>query len=59
MQAPEWLFPLAFVADDSVRYYACLAIAVLVSNKELEACVLRSGTLSLVLPFIDAHDPQV
>ncbi|XP_076434766.1 LOW QUALITY PROTEIN: NAD(+) hydrolase SARM1-like [Babylonia areolata] len=57
-KAPEWLFPLAFVDDDSIRYYACLAIAVLVSNKEIEACVLKSGTLSLVLPFIDAHDPQ-
>ena len=44
--------------DDSIRYYACLAIAVMVSNKEIEACVLKSGTLSLVLPFIDAHDPQ-
>ncbi|KAL8580973.1 hypothetical protein ACOMHN_017539 [Nucella lapillus] len=57
-KAPEWLFPLAFVDDDSIRYYACLAIAVLVSNKEIEACVLKSGTLSLVLPFIDVHDPQ-
>ena len=58
LQAPEWLFPLAFVDDDSVRYYACLAVAVLVSNKEIEACVLKSGTLGVVLPFINAHDPQ-
>lgn len=57
-KVPEWLFPLAFVDDDSIRYYACLAIAVLVSNKEIEACVLKSGTLSLVRPFVDSHDPQ-
>ena len=44
--------------DDSTRYYACLAVSVLVSNKEIEACVLQSGTLSMVLPFIDLHDPQ-
>ncbi|KAK7471647.1 hypothetical protein BaRGS_00035694, partial [Batillaria attramentaria] len=57
-KAPEWLFPLAFVDDDSIRYYACLAIAVLVSNKEIEACVLKSGTLTLVRPFVESHDPQ-
>lgn len=55
---PEWLFPLAFIDDDSTRYYACLAIAVLVSNKEIEAAVLKSGTLSLVRPFVELHDPQ-
>ena len=30
---PEWLFPLAFSDDNSVRYYACLAITALVANK--------------------------
>ncbi|XP_025090144.1 sterile alpha and TIR motif-containing protein 1-like isoform X2 [Pomacea canaliculata] len=57
-RVPEWLFPLAFIDDDSTRYYACLAIAVLVSNKEIEAAVLKSGTLSLVRPFVELHDPQ-
>lgn len=56
-KVPEWLFPLAFVDDDSVRYYALLAIGVLVSNKEIENAVTSSGTLALVLPFIDSHDP--
>lgn len=56
-KVPEWLFPLAFVEDDSVRYYALLAIGVLVSNKEIENAVMSSGTLALVLPFIDSHDP--
>ncbi|XP_059144255.1 NAD(+) hydrolase SARM1-like isoform X3 [Physella acuta] len=56
-KVPEWLFPLAFVEDDSVRYYALLAIGVLVSNKEIENAVISSGTLALVLPFIDSHDP--
>ena len=56
-QVPEWLFPLAFVEDDSVRYYALLAIGVLVSNKEIESAVMSSGTLALVLPFVDTHDP--
>ena len=56
-KVPEWLFPLAFIDDDSVRYYACLAIAVLVANKEIETAVESSGTLDLVLPFLANHNP--
>ncbi|XP_014677545.1 PREDICTED: sterile alpha and TIR motif-containing protein 1-like [Priapulus caudatus] len=55
---PEWLFPLAFSKDDSTRYYACLAICSLGSNKEIEAAVKKSGTLELVEPFLTSHDPQ-
>lgn len=40
------------------RYYACLAICALVSNKEIEAAVIKSGTLSLVEPFLLAHKPS-
>ncbi|ESO95392.1 hypothetical protein LOTGIDRAFT_215051 [Lottia gigantea] len=57
-KVPEWLFPLAFSDDDIVRYYACLALAVLVANKEIEMSVLNSGTLELVLPFIETHRPD-
>ena len=56
-KAPEWLFPLAFSNDDSIRYYAFLAIAALSANKELELAVVKSGTLGLVEPFIRSHDP--
>lgn len=55
---PIWLFPLAFHHDDIVKYYACLAIAVLVANKEIEAEVLKSGTLDLVEPFVTSHSPS-
>ncbi|CAG2104817.1 unnamed protein product [Medioppia subpectinata] len=57
-KAPVWLFPLAFHNDDNIKYYACLAIAVLVANKEVEAAVLKSGTLDLVEPFISSHNPK-
>ena len=57
-KVPEWLLPLAFNDDDSVRYYACLAISVLVANKEIEKVVQNSGTLELVLPFISSHTPS-
>lgn len=57
-KAPVWLFPLAFHTDDNIKYYACLAIAVLVANKEVEAAVLQSGTLNLVEPFVTSHNPQ-
>ena len=45
--------------DDSIRYYACLAVAILVSNEVIEASVVNSGTLALVSPFVSTHDPQV
>lgn len=56
-KVPMWLFPLAFHNDDNIKYYACLAIAVLVANKEIEAEVLKSGTLNLVEPFVTSHNP--
>lgn len=57
-KVPMWLFPLAFHTDDNIKYYACLAIAVLVANKEIEAAVLKSGTLNLVEPFVTSHNPS-
>lgn len=57
-KVPIWLFPLAFHNDDIIKYYACLAIAVLVANKEIEAEVLKSGTLDLVEPFVLSHNPS-
>lgn len=55
---PVWLFTLALNNDDNVKYYACLAISSLVANKEIEAEVLRSGTLDLVEPFVTSHNPE-
>lgn len=57
-KAPVWLFPLAFNLDDNIKYYACLAIAALVANKEIEAAVMKSGTLDLVEPFVTSHHPE-
>lgn len=57
-KVPVWLFPLAFNNDDNIKYYACLAISSLVANKEIEAAVLRSGTLDLVEPFVTSHNPE-
>lgn len=57
-KVPEWLFPLAFIEDKHVKYYACLSIAVLVANKELEAQVIKSGTLDLVIPFVSTEKPE-
>ncbi|XP_043196439.1 NAD(+) hydrolase sarm1-like isoform X3 [Amphibalanus amphitrite] len=57
-EVPTWLFPLAFHNDDNIKYYACLAITSMVANKQLEAAVLKSGTLGLVDPFVTSHDPS-
>ena len=56
-RASEWLFPLAFSGDHSIRYYACLAVAVLAANQDIERQVVSSGTLELVEPFVTSHDP--
>lgn len=40
-----WLFPLAFHQDDVIKYNACLAIAVLLANKEIEAQIIKSSKL--------------
>lgn len=57
-KVPMWLFPLAFHTDDNIKYYACLAITVLVANAEIEAQVIQSGTLGLVEPFVTTHNPS-
>lgn len=57
-KAAEWLFPLAFSKEDElIQFHACLAIAVLATNKETEKEVERSGTLALVEPFIATLNP--
>ncbi|CEF63838.1 Ectoderm-expressed 4 [Strongyloides ratti] len=56
---PDWLFLLASQPDDITRYYACLAICVLASCKEMELAVATSGTLALVEPFLLSHNPTV
>uniref|UniRef100_A0A8C7UMR8 NAD(+) hydrolase SARM1 n=1 Tax=Oncorhynchus mykiss TaxID=8022 RepID=A0A8C7UMR8_ONCMY len=58
-QAAEWLFPLAFSKEDElIRFHACLAVAVLANNREIEKEVVKSGTLELVEPFIASLDPD-
>ncbi|XP_024593017.1 sterile alpha and TIR motif-containing protein 1 isoform X1 [Neophocaena asiaeorientalis asiaeorientalis] len=56
-RAAEWLFPLAFSEDEMLRLHACLAVAVLATNKEVEREVERSGTLALVEPLVASLDP--
>lgn len=56
-KVPLWLLPLAVHNDETIKYYACLAIAVLVANKEIEAAVLKSETIDLVQPFLQGKNP--
>jgi len=41
-----------------VKYYALLAIVFLAANPELQLKVERSGTLELVVPYIQSQDPE-
>lgn len=52
----QWLFPLAFSEDKEVAYYALLAVCFLAS--ELKEEISRSGTLDLVLPFVESQYPE-
>lgn len=56
--ADHWLFPLAFSDDNVVKYYALLAICFLAADVELVKRVAQSGTLDLVLPFLNKQDPE-
>ena len=58
LDAPHWLYPLAFHIDDNIKYYACIAVAALVANKEIGAAVIQAGTLELVEPFVLSHNPE-
>ena len=56
--ADHWLFPLAFSEDRVVKYYALIAICFLAANPDLNEKVTGSGTLRLVLPFLNSHKPE-
>ena len=51
----HWLFPLAFSEDRVVKYYALIAICFLGANPDLNKEIKSSGTLKLVLPFLNSH----
>lgn len=57
-RVPDWLFPLAFNDDDSIRYYAFLAIETLAAYHPCSPVMKESGTLELVQRFIETHDPS-
>ena len=54
---PKWLFPLLVNKDDTIRYYACLAIAVLCANKEIEAEIQKTDSFKQVLPILAQMNP--
>lgn len=54
----HWLFPLAFSDDNVVKYYALLGVSHLAANERIIDCVVESGTLDLVLPFLHNRDPD-
>jgi len=49
-KVPTWLFTLAFNTDVNIKYYAFLAIVVLVTNEEDEAAAIKSRSLDMSNP---------
>ncbi|KAL1122631.1 hypothetical protein AAG570_002958 [Ranatra chinensis] len=56
-KAPFWLYYLAFQDDQLMKYYALIAIAVLVNNSEIEAAVEQSEALEMINRFVTSSDP--
>lgn len=56
--AHQWLFYLGFNHDETVVYLASHAIAALVSNKEIEATILKSNLTPIVESFLSRETPQ-
>jgi len=51
-KVPTWLFMLAFNTDVNIKYYAFLAIVVLVTNKEDEVAAIKSRSLDMNNPLV-------
>jgi len=51
-KVPTWLFTLAFNTDVNIKYYAFLAIVVLVTNKEDEVAEIKSRSLDMNNPLV-------
>ena len=49
---PQWLFTLLFNEDETIKYYACLAIAVLGANKEIEAEIQKTDSFKQIRPIL-------
>ena len=54
---PTWLFTLLFNSDETIKYYACLAIAVLGANKEIEAEIQKTDSFKQVMPILAKLNP--
>lgn len=55
---PDWLLVLGFSMDDLVAYNACIALSILISNKEIEAAVLKSTSPMMIERFVSHHTPS-
>lgn len=56
-KVPTWLYTLAFNTDVNIKYYAFLAIVVLVTNKEEEVASINSRSQDLITPLVTTHIP--
>ncbi|XP_060839827.1 NAD(+) hydrolase sarm1-like isoform X2 [Rhopalosiphum padi] len=52
---PTWLFTLVFNTDVDIKYYAFLAIVVLVTNKEDKVTMINPEHLNLINPSVTTH----
>lgn len=58
LNSHQWLFTLAFSKDVTTCYYASLATAFLLANREVEDAILTSGANKLVEKFVISNDPD-
>lgn len=57
-QLSYWLFVLVNHTDVQLRYYSCLTICILASEKNLESKIEQTGTLMFVDSFLEQFEPK-
>lgn len=54
---PAWMFVLVSHKDIRIRFYACLIVSAIASERDFEPIVDHSETLPLVMTFLQNHQP--
>ena len=49
---PQWLFTLLVSEDAAIKYFACLAIATLATNKHIETQILETDSFKQIRPIL-------
>ena len=55
---PQWMFTLLYNQDITIKYFACLALAVLAANKTIETDLERTDSFKQIQPILAKFNPH-